>query len=193
MTGGPRLVIAEDEAIIRLDLVEMLTDEGFEVVADTGDGDEAIRLVRALRPDLVLLDIKMPGRDGLEVATEIHEEALCGVLILTAFSQKELVEQATRAGTLAYLVKPFERSELVAAVEVALARHAEMAGLRGEVRDLADRLETRKIVDRAKGMLMDDHAMREAEAFAFMQKTAMSQRRTMRAVAADVLVGDLAP
>lgn len=193
MTGGPRLVIAEDEAIIRLDLTEMLTDEGFDVVADTGDGDEALRLVRAHRPDLVLLDIKMPGRDGLDVARTVHDEGLCGVLVLTAFSQKELVEQATRAGTLAYLVKPFERAELVAAVEVALARHAEMAALRGEVRELTERLETRKIVDRAKGMLMDLHEMRESEAFSFMQRTAMSQRRTMRAVAADVLVGDLAP
>jgi response regulator NasT len=193
VSGGPRLVIAEDEAIIRLDLVEMLTDEGYEVVADTGDGDEAMRLVRAHRPDLVLVDIKMPGRDGLEVAREVHAEGLCGVLVLTAFSQRELVAEATASGALAYLVKPFERTELVAAVEVALARHAEIANLVGEARDLTERLETRKIVDRAKGMLMDAHAMREADAFSFMQKTAMAQRRTMRAVAADILVGELRP
>lgn len=193
MNGGPRLVIAEDEAIIRLDLVEMLSDEGYEVVADTGDGDEAMRLVRAHRPDLVLVDIKMPGRDGLDVAREVHAEALCGVLVLTAFSQRELVAEATASGALAYLVKPFERAELVAAVEVALARHAEIANLLGEARELTERLETRKVVDRAKGLLMDEHGMREAEAFSFMQKTAMTQRRTMRVVAADILVGDLRP
>ncbi|MEQ8716101.1 MAG: response regulator [Acidimicrobiales bacterium] len=193
MNGGPRLVIAEDEAIIRLDLVEMLSDEGYDVVADTGDGDEAMRLVRAHRPDLVLVDIKMPGRDGLDVAREVHAEALCGVLVLTAFSQRELVAEATASGALAYLVKPFERAELVAAVEVALARHAEIANLLGEARELTERLETRKVVDRAKGLLMDEHGMREAEAFSFMQKTAMAQRRTMRVVAADILVGDLRP
>lgn len=193
MSGGPRLVVAEDEAIIRLDLVEMLTDEGYDVVADTGDGTEAMRLVRAHRPDLVLLDIKMPGRDGLDVAREVHAEGLCGVLVLTAFSQRDLVAEATDSGALAYLVKPFERAELVAAVEIALGRFVEISNLAGEARELNERLETRKIVDRAKGLLMDDHGMREAEAFSFMQKTAMAERRTMRSVAADILVGDLRP
>jgi response regulator NasT len=188
-----RVLIAEDEAIIRLDLRETLEEEGYEVVGETGRGDEAVRLARELRPDLAILDIKMPGLDGLDAASQISAERLCGVLILTAFSQRDFVEQARDAGALAYLVKPFQKSELVPAMELAIGRHRELAALSAEVANLEEQLETRKLIDRAKGILMDRHGMSEAEAFSFIQKRAMSERAKMRAVAERILQGDLAP
>jgi AmiR/NasT family two-component response regulator len=188
-----RVVIAEDEAIIRLDLRETLEEEAYEVVGETGRGDEAVRLVRELRPDLAILDVKMPGLDGLDAARAITAENICGVLILTAFSQRELVEQARDAGALAYLVKPFQKTELVPAIELAIGRFRELAAYRDENRELQEQIETRKLVDRAKGKLMDEHSMRESEAFSFIQRRAMSERTRMRAVAERILAGDLAP
>ena len=188
-----RVVIAEDEAIIRLDLKETLEEEGYEVVGETGRGDEAVKLVRELEPDLAILDIKMPGLDGLAAAREIAGERRAAVLILTAFSQRDLIEQARDAGALAYLVKPFERSELVPAAEVALGRFKEIRALHDQTATLEEQLETRKLVDRAKGRLMDEHKMAENDAFSFIQKRAMSDRVTMRVIAEKVIAGDLRP
>jgi AmiR/NasT family two-component response regulator len=188
-----RVVIAEDEAIIRLDLKETLEEEGYEVVGETGRGDEAVSLVRDTRPDIAILDIKMPGLDGLSAAREITSERSSAVLILTAFSQRDLIEQARDAGALAYLVKPFQRSELIPAVEVALGRFKEMKALEDEVKDLEDKLDTRRLVDRAKGLLMDKHAMTENDAFSFIQKAAMSERTTMKLVAQQVIEGGKHP
>jgi AmiR/NasT family two-component response regulator len=190
---GVRVVIAEDEAIIRLDLKETLEEEGYEVVGETGRGDEAVRLVRELVPDVVILDVKMPGMDGLAAAREINITRESAVLILTAFSQRELIEQARDAGALAYLVKPFQRSELIPALEVALGRFQEMKALEAEVKDLSEQLETRRAVDRAKGLLMDRHSLSEQDAFRFIQQTAMRERTTMRSIAERVLAGTLAP
>jgi two-component system, response regulator PdtaR len=186
-----RVVIAEDEAIIRLDLKETLEEEGYEVVGETGRGDEAVRLVRELEPDLAILDIKMPGQDGLAAAREISDERRAAVLILTAFSQRDLIERARDAGALAYLVKPFQRSELIPAVEVALGRFKELQALFDEKQSLEDQLETRKVVDRAKGMIMDRHGLSESDAFAWIQRRAMADRVTMRVVADRVIAGDL--
>jgi response regulator NasT len=188
-----RVVIAEDEAIIRLDLKETLEEEGYEVVGETGRGDEAVKLVREHEPDIAILDIKMPGMDGLQAAREIAGERRAAVLILTAFSQRDLIEQARDAGALAYLVKPFERSELIPAVEVALGRFKEMKALAAQTASLEEQLETRKVVDRAKGILMDQHGMAESEAFSFIQKRAMGERITMRVVAERVIAGDIRP
>ena len=188
-----RIVIAEDEAIIRLDLKEILEEEGYEVVGETGRGDEAVALVREHRPDLAILDIKMPGVDGLTAAREIAGERMAAVLILTAFSQHDLVEQAREAGALAYLVKPFQRSDLLPAIEMALGRFEEVVALERENADLAQRLEARKTIDRAKGRLMDDHGLSEAESWRFLQKTAMDSRRRIDDVAAAVLAGDVTP
>ena len=188
-----RVVIAEDEALIRLDLKETLEEEGYEVVGETGRGDEAVQLVESLKPDLAILDIKMPGKDGLEAAREIAGPRKAAVLILTAFSQRDLIEQARDAGALAYLVKPFQKSELLPAVEVALGRFREMQALDEEVESLQEQLETRRVVDRAKGILMDKHGMTEGDSFSFIQKTAMNERRTMRSVADDVVSGQIAP
>ncbi|NLV56903.1 MAG: response regulator [Acidimicrobiales bacterium] len=188
-----RVVIAEDEAIIRLDLAETLQEEGYEVVAETGRGDEAVRLVRDLQPDIAILDIKMPGLDGLSAAREIAGERLAAVLILTAFSQRDLIERARDAGALGYLVKPFQKAELLPAIEVALGRFKEMKALHDQATSLEEQLASRKVVDRAKGMLMDDHGLTEGAAFSFIQKTAMRERRTMRDVADEVLSGELAP
>jgi response regulator NasT len=188
-----RVVIAEDEAIIRLDLREVLEEEGYEVVGETGRGDEAVDLVRELRPDLAILDIKMPGRDGLAAASEIASERLAAVLILTAFSQRDLIERARDAGALAYLVKPFQKSDLVPAIEIALGRYAELAALESEVGDLQERLEARKVVDRAKGRLMDDHAMTEQQAWRFLQQHAMARRLRVGEVARQVVEGELTP
>ncbi len=188
-----RVVIAEDEAIIRMDLRETLEEEGYSVVGETGRGDQVVELVRELRPDLAILDIKMPGSDGLSVARVINEERLCGVLMLTAFSQREVVEEARDAGALAFLVKPFQKSDLVPAIEVAMGRFRELAQLSGEVDALGEQLESRKIVDRAKGLLIDELGMSEAEAFGFIQRTAMSERTRMRAVADRILDGSLRP
>ncbi len=188
-----RVVIAEDEAIIRLDLRETLEEEGYDVVGETGRGDDAVTLVRDLRPDLAILDIKMPGMDGLEAARVITGERICGVLMLTAFSQREVIEEARDAGALAYLVKPYQKSDLIPAIEVAIGRFREMQHLTGEVDSLGEQLESRKIIDRAKGLLIDEFGMREGEAFTFIQRTAMSERSRMREVAERVLAGTLRP
>lgn len=187
------VVIAEDEAIIRLDLRETLVDEGYDVVGETGRGDEAVELVRELRPDLVILDIKMPGMGGLEAARLITEERLAAVLILTAFSQRDLIVQARDAGALAYLVKPFQRSDLVPAIEVALGRFAELRALQEQSADLEERLANRKVLDRAKGILMDESALGEQAAFRFIQTTAMAERTTMKVVAERIIGGELRP
>jgi response regulator NasT len=188
-----RVVIAEDEAIIRLDLRETLEEEGYDVVGETGRGDDAVTLVRDLKPDLAILDIKMPGMDGLEAARIITTERICGVLMLTAFSQREVIEEARDAGALAYLVKPYQKSDLIPAIEVAIGRFREMQHLTGEVDGLVEQLESRKIIDRAKGLLIDECGMREGEAFTFIQRTAMSERSRMREVAERVLAGTLRP
>ena len=188
-----RVVIAEDEAIIRLDLKEMLEEEGYEIVAETGRGDEAVAMVKELEPDLAILDIKMPGMDGLSAAREIAGERRAAVLILTAFSQRDLVEQARDSGAMAYLVKPFERSDLLPAIEVALTRFGEIRALEAEVRSLEERLETRKWVDRAKGKLMDTQGLSENDAFDFIQKTAMRQRVQMKVVAEQIVRGEISP
>lgn len=188
-----RVVIAEDEAIIRLDLKETLQEEGYEVVGETGRGDEAVELVRQLEPDLAILDVKMPGLDGLAAAREISGDKKSAVLILTAFSQRDLIEQARDAGALAYLVKPFQRSELIPAVEIALGRHREMRALHDQNESLEDQLETRKKVDRAKGILMDNHAMAESEAFDWIQKKAMNDRVKARDIAEQVIAGTISP
>ena len=188
-----RVVIAEDEAIIRLDLKELLEEEGYEVVGETGRGDEAVELVRSLGPDLAILDIKMPGLDGLSAARHIAGERLAAVLILTAFSQRDLVEQARDAGAMSYIVKPFQKSDLIPAIEVALGRHAELTSLESEVGDLAERLEARKVIDRAKGILMDRHGKNEQEAWRFLQTEAMNRRTKVHEVANLVIVGDLVP
>jgi len=186
-------VIAEDEAIVRLDLKEILQGEGYEVVGETGRGDEAVELVRSLAPDLAILDIRMPGMDGLAAAREIAAERRAAVLILTAFSQRNLIEEARGAGAMGYLVKPFQTSELIPAIEVALGRFEEIRALEKENRSLEDQLETRRVVDRAKGLLMDEHKLSEGEAFRFVQQTAMRERLTMRVVAQRILDGDIKP
>jgi len=188
-----RVVIAEDEAIIRMDLRETLEEEGYDVVGETGRGDQAIELVRDLQPDLAILDIKMPGMTGLEAAAVINGEKICGVLMLTAFSQKEVVEQARDAGALAFLVKPFQRSDLVPAIEVAMGRFRELRMLTGEIDSLGEQLESRKFIERAKGVLADEAGMSENDAFQFIQKTAMSERIRMRDVADRILDGSLRP
>jgi two-component system, response regulator PdtaR len=188
-----RVVIAEDEALIRLDLKETLEEEGYQVVAETSRGDEVVGLVREHRPDLAILDIKMPGGDGLSAAAEISAERLAAVLILTAFSQRELVDRAREAGALAYLVKPFQRNDLIPAIELAIGRFEEMKALEEENKDLEQRLETRKLVERAKGLLMDELDMREDEAFRWIQRRAMDQRKTMKAIAQQILDGQLRP
>jgi response regulator NasT len=188
-----RVVIAEDEAIVRLDLREIMQEEGYEVVGETGRGDEAVDLVRSQHPDLAILDIKMPGKDGLTAAREISADRLCAVLILTAFSQRDLIEQARNAGALAYLVKPFQKSELLPAIEMALGRFAEMKALDEQVKTLEESLEVRKAVDRAKGILMDELGWKENEAFTWIRSHAMHERLRMLDVANQVIAGDLRP
>ncbi len=187
MDHASRIVIAEDEAIIRLDLREMLEEEGYEVVGEAGNGETALQLTQELKPDLVILDIFMPGMDGLTAATRINEEELAAVLILTAFSQRDLVEQATRTGAMAYLVKPFDKGDLVPAVELAMARWAEVRALAAESKNLSERLESRKLVERAKGVLMQTHGLSEQDSFRFIQKLAMQRRSSMREVADQLL------
>jgi len=188
-TGIParRVVIAEDEALIRLDLKEMLEEEGYVVVAEAGDGASAVRLAEEHRPDLVVLDIRMPVLDGISAAEQIASARTAPVLILTAFSQRELVERARDAGAMAYVVKPFGRADLVPAIEMAISRYAEMTALEAEVADLADRLATRKLLDRAKGRLQEQYGLTEPEAFRWLQKAAMDRRLSMREVAHTVL------
>ena len=193
MPLSKRVVIAEDEAIIRLDLREMLEEEGYTVVGEAGRGDEAVELVRQLDPDLCIFDIKMPGLDGLSAARAVCSERNAAVVILTAFSQRNLIEQARDAGVLSYLVKPFQRAELVSAIEVALGRFDEMVKLEETVKELEGQLESRKMVDRAKGKLMDQYQMSENDAFVFVQKQAMNDRSTMLVVAQSVLDGSLVP
>jgi AmiR/NasT family two-component response regulator len=190
---GARLVIAEDEALIRLDLRESLEEEGYEVVGETSRGDEIVGLVRAQRPDLAILDINLPGGDGLTAAAEITAERLAAVLILTAFSQRELVDRAREAGALAYLVKPFQRNDLVPAMELALGRFEEMKALEEAFKDLEERMEARTLVERAKGALMDELDMKESDAFRWIQRRAMDGRTTMKEVSLQVLSGELRP
>ena len=182
-----RVLVAEDEALIRMDLVEMLEEEGCSVVGQAGDGASAVRLATELRPDLVILDVKMPVMDGLSAAEQIVSARLSAVVILTAFSQRDLVERAREAGVMAYLVKPFQKKDLLPAVEMAVSRFAEVLALEREVADLTGRIAARKLVDRAKGLLQTKGGMTEPEAFRWIQRRSMDQRRSMRAVAQEVL------
>jgi two-component system, response regulator PdtaR len=182
-----RVLIAEDEALIRLDLAEMLVEEGYDVVGEAADGESAVRLAEELKPDLVILDIKMPIMDGLAAAERIAAGRIAPVVILTAFSQRDLVERARAAGAMAYLVKPFQKSDLVPAIEIALSRYGEIASLESEAAGLTDRLETRKAVERAKGALRTTYGMTEPQAFKWIQRTAMDHRMTMREVADRIL------
>ncbi|MEI2731301.1 MAG: response regulator [Dermatophilaceae bacterium] len=184
-----RVVVAEDEALIRLDLAEMLAEAGYEVVGQAGDGAQAVALVRQLRPDVVLMDVKMPVLDGISAAEQIGDQGLAPVVMLTAFSQRDLVERARDAGVMAYVVKPFTRADLAPAIEVARSRWAQLQELTAEVAELGDRLETRKLVDRAKGVLMVRLTLTEAESFRWIQKTAMDRRLSMREVAEAVIAG----
>nr|WP_221473872.1 response regulator [Planomonospora venezuelensis] len=183
-----RVVIAEDEALIRLDLKEMLEEDGYAVVGEAGDGETAVKLAAELRPDLVILDVKMPVLDGISAAEQIVSQRIAPCLILTAFSQRDLVERARDAGAMAYLVKPFTKSDLVPAIEMAVSRHEEIAALEREVGTLSERLETRKLVERAKGLLMAEHGWSEPQAFRWIQKASMDRRLSMREVA-QIIVG----
>jgi AmiR/NasT family two-component response regulator len=185
--GRPRVVIAEDEALIRLDLKETLGELGYDVVGEAGDGARAVQLSEELRPDLVILDVKMPVLDGVSAAQRIAGARIAPVVILTAFSQRDLVERARDAGAMAYLVKPFSSSDLLPAIEMAISRYAEVVALEAEVSSLTDRLETRKVVDRAKGVLQTTRQMTEPEAFRFIQRAAMDQRVSMRLVAESLI------
>ena len=188
-----RIVVAEDDAIIRMDLCMILAEEGYEVVGDCGQGDLAIDLVRSLRPDVAVLDVKMPGLDGITAASTIAAERLCAVVLLTAFSQRKLIESARDAGVMAYLVKPFQREELMPAIELAVGRFVEMAALADRSAALEEQLRTRKLTDRAKALLMAEHGMTEEAAFKFLQRRAMDTRATAQAVAEQVLARELAP
>ena len=183
----PRVLVAEDEALIRLDLVELLEGEGYEVVGQAGDGEEAVEKARQLQPDLEVMDVKMPKMDGITAASTIAEERIAPVVMLTAFSQRELVDRAREAGAMAYVVKPFDASDVVPAIELAMARYAEIRAVEDEVSDLHERLESRKAVDHAKGLLMEGLGLTEPEAFRWIQKTAMDLRKSMREVAEGVI------
>jgi len=185
--GGLRIVVAEDEALIRLDLAEMLAELGYDVVGQASDGEQAVALVKEHRPDVVIMDVKMPVLDGISAAEQIGKERIAPVIMLTAFSQKELVERARDAGVMAYIVKPFTQADLAPAVDIATSRWAELKALEGEIADLGERLETRKAVDRAKGILMTRLKLTEADAFRWIQKTAMDRRLGMREVAEAVI------
>ncbi|WP_061559403.1 ANTAR domain-containing response regulator [Mycobacterium simiae] len=182
-----RVLIAEDEALIRLDLAEMLREEGYDIVGEAGDGQEAVELAEQHKPDLVIMDVKMPRRDGIDAASEIASKRIAPIVVLTAFSQRDLVERARDAGAMAYLVKPFTISDLIPAIELAVSRFGEIRALEHEVATLADRLETRKIVERAKGLLQAKQGMTEPEAFKWIQRAAMDRRTTMKRVAEVVL------
>jgi len=184
-----RILVAEDEALIRLDLAEMLVEAGYEVVGQASNGEQAVALSRELKPDLVMMDVKMPVLDGISAAEQIGRERIAPVVMLTAFSQRELVERARDAGVMAYIVKPFTAADLAPAIDVARSRWLEVFALEAEIADLGERLETRKVVDRAKGVLMDELKITESEAFGWIQKTAMDRRLGMREVAAAVVSG----
>ena len=192
-TPARRVLLAEDEALIRLDLKEMLEEEGYEVVGEAGDGETAVRLAKELRPDLVILDVKMPVLDGISAAEQVVSARIAPVVILTAFSQRDLVERAREAGAMAYRVKPFQKKDLLPTIEMAVSRFAEMVALEGEVADLTGRLEARKLVDRAKGVLQTEHGLTEPAAFRWIQRASMDQRRSMRTVAQDVVDGLAGP
>jgi response regulator NasT len=181
------VLVAEDDALIRLDLVEILSEEGYAVVGEAADGEQAVELAGRLRLDVVIMDVKMPKMDGIDAASVIAERRIAPVVILTAFSQRELVERARDAGAMAYLVKPFGRRDLVPAVELAVSRFRELVALETEVAGLAERLKTRKVVERAKGLLMARHGLTESEAFRWIQRNAMDRRTTMKAVAQAVI------
>jgi len=181
------VVIAEDEVLIRMDLAEMLAEEGYDVVGQAGDGQRAVELAEEHRPDLVIVDVKMPVLDGIAAAERIAKQRIAPVIVLTAFSQRELVERARDAGAMAYLVKPFSQSDLVPAIEMAVSRYAELAAVEAEVADLSERLETRKVVDRAKGVLQEQLSLSEPDAFRWIQKTAMDLRLSMKQVAEGVI------
>ena len=182
-----RVVVAEDESLIRLDIVEILRDNGFDVVGEAGDGETAVKLATDLRPDLVVMDIRMPQLDGIEAAERLAKDRIAPVVLLTAFSQKELVERASEAGALAYVVKPFTPADLLPAIEIALARYAQIIALEAEVQDMVERFETRKLVDRAKGLLNEKMGLTEPEAFRWIQKASMDRRLTMHDVAQAVI------
>jgi AmiR/NasT family two-component response regulator len=192
-SAASRVVVAEDESLIRLDLVEMLGEEGYEVVGEAGDGEQAVALVTELRPDLVVMDVKMPKLDGISAAEKIASQRIAPVVMLTAFSQRELVDRAREAGAMAYVVKPFGKDDLVPAIEIAMARYAEILAVEAEVADLEERLESRKIVDKAKGLLQVGLGLTEPEAFRWIQKTAMDLRKSMREVAEGVIAHGAKP
>ena len=183
----PRVLVAEDEALIRFDLVELLNDEGYEVVGQAGDGEAAVEMARELEPDRVVMDVKMPKMDGIAAAEIIASERIAPVVMLTAFSQRDLVEQARQAGAMAYVVKPFDASDVVPAIEIAMARYAEIRALDDEIEDLEERLASRKTIDQAKGILQESLGLTEPEAFRWIQKTAMDLRKSMREVAEGVI------
>ena len=190
-SGKTRVVVAEDESLIRIDIVEILRDNGFEVVGEAADGERAVALAEELRPDLVVMDVKMPLLDGISAAEIITKKKIAPVVLLTAFSQRELVERAAEAGALAYVVKPFTPSDLIPAIDIALTRYQQISALEDEISDLAERLETRKILDRAKGILNDTMGLTEPEAFRWIQKASMDRRLSMREVA-ETVIGQLA-
>ena len=191
-TGSPspsakRVIVAEDESLIRIDVVETLRDNGFEVIAEAADGEKAVALAEELRPDLVVMDVKMPLMDGISAAEILTKNKIAPVVLLTAFSQRELVERASEAGALAYVVKPFTPNDLIPAIDIALGRYAQIQALEDEVADMAERLETRKILDRAKGILNNTMGLTEPEAFRWIQKASMDRRLTMKEVAQTVI------
>jgi len=187
-----RVLIADDDPLIRMDLAEMLTEEGFEVVGQVGDGERAVELARTLRPDLVILDVKMPGKDGIQAAAEIADEQIAPVIILTAYCDRGLIQRAIDAGAMTYLAKPFSTATLLPAIELTAARYAEAAALRAELAEATQRLQTRKVIDRAKGLLMTHEAMTEPQALRWLKRTAMNRRTSMDAVARDVIEHPLA-
>jgi len=187
VTPPHRVLIAEDEALIRMDLAEMLREEGYDIVGEAGDGQEAVELAELHKPDLVIMDVKMPRRDGIDAAAEIASKRIAPIVVLTAFSQRELVERARDAGAMAYLVKPFTISDLIPAIELAVSRFSEVTALEREVATLSERLETRKLIERAKGVLQAKQGMTEPEAFTWIQRAAMDRRTTMKRVAEVVL------
>ena len=187
MNKKPTVIVAEDEALIRLDLVELLTEEGYDVVGEAGDGEEAVKLARELEPDLVIMDVKMPKMDGISAAEIIAEERIAPVVMLTAFSQRDLVERARQAGAMAYVVKPFGASDVIPAIEIAMGRFQEIKAIEDELVSLEERLESRKVIDQAKGILQQDLGLTEPEAFRWIQKTAMDLRKSMRDVAEGVI------